>query len=418
MGGSTPSAPKAIDAGKSQGQYMFGQDFKNSGGITDPYLQGRIIDSEATFRPLYTALELADIQTMAQGLSEDTLNPQYKATQDQITQLETDLAKGKFKDKKKTRQAERRLEKLQKSFADMPEYMKATPGLFDLLEEQSSRAGKLQREQLSLQRADDVNAIREFAPQVVEAYRNADPYSTGLVDQQTAMANDLYQRAQGLNPEQQRIADQQALGMSQRMGRIGDQSSVAAQVLGREQYLASLRAEAGGVGLQAFNQNRVMAGDVGSTILGRTSNAIGLGNQVLSQAQVGAAQPMGPQLFDPNMGVNMAMQQQSNQLQANIAGAANKTAITGAIIGAVGSIGGGAAGKPAAAAPAPPCWVAREVYGIDNPQWMQFREWMLNDSSSLFRKLYLKYGERFAEFISNKPRIKSIIRKWMNTKIN
>ena len=290
---------------------------------------------------------------MAQGLPEDTLNPQYKATQDQITQLETDLAKGKFKDKKKTRQAERRLEKLQKSFADMPEYMKATPGLFDLLEEQSSRAGKLQREQLSLQRADDVNAIREFAPQVVEAYRNADPYSTGLVDQQTAMANDLYQRAQGLNPEQQRIADQQALGMSQRMGRIGDQSSVAAQVLGREQYLASLRAEASGVGLQAFNQNRVMAGDVGSTILGRTSNAIGLGNQVLSQAQAGAAQPMGPQLFDPNMGVNMAMQQQSNQLQANIAGAANKTAITGAIIGAVGSVGGGFAGKPAAAAAGP-----------------------------------------------------------------
>ena len=63
------------------------------------------------------------------------------------------------------------------------------------------------------------------------------------------------------------------------------------------------------------------------------------------------------------------------------------------------------------------CWVAREVYGIDNPKWLEFREWMLNDSPSWFRNLYLKYGERTAKFISNKPRIKSIIRNWMNTKI-
>ena len=63
------------------------------------------------------------------------------------------------------------------------------------------------------------------------------------------------------------------------------------------------------------------------------------------------------------------------------------------------------------------CWVAREVYGIESGKWLQFREWMLDDSPSWFRKLYLKYGERFAKFISNKPRIKSIIRNWMNTKI-
>ena len=106
----------------------------------------------------------------------------------------------------------------------------------------------------------------------------------------------------------------------------------------------------------------------------------------------------------------MAMQDQSNQMQANIAGAANKATMIGGALGAVGGIAQGIGTGYA-------CWVAREIYGIDNPQWMQFREWMLNDSPSLFRKLYLKYGERFAEFISNKPRIKSIIRSWMNTKI-
>jgi hypothetical protein len=64
------------------------------------------------------------------------------------------------------------------------------------------------------------------------------------------------------------------------------------------------------------------------------------------------------------------------------------------------------------------CWVAREVYGPFNPSWLLFREWMLNESPSWFRYLYLKYGERFAKFISNKPTLKNIIRKWMNTKIS
>lgn len=63
------------------------------------------------------------------------------------------------------------------------------------------------------------------------------------------------------------------------------------------------------------------------------------------------------------------------------------------------------------------CWVAREVYGINNPAWMAFRFWMLNKSPSWFKATYLRYGERFARFISDKPRLKSLIRTWMDSKI-
>ena len=130
---------------------------------------------------------------------------------------------------------------------------------------------------------------------------------------------------------------------------------------------------------------------------------------MLGQAQQGASGPMGPQLFDPNVGINMAMQEQSNQVsllgaqaQADAARSAGKSAMMGSVLGAgIGLM----------------CWVAREVYGPTNPEWKQFREWMLNDSPRWFLNLYLKYGERTAKFISNKPRVKSIIRKWMNTKI-
>jgi hypothetical protein len=63
------------------------------------------------------------------------------------------------------------------------------------------------------------------------------------------------------------------------------------------------------------------------------------------------------------------------------------------------------------------CWVAREVYGIDNPKWLQFREWMLTKASDNLRNFYIEYGERIAESIRNKPKIKALIRKWMDSKI-
>ena len=63
------------------------------------------------------------------------------------------------------------------------------------------------------------------------------------------------------------------------------------------------------------------------------------------------------------------------------------------------------------------CWVAREVYGEDNPKWLQFREWMLTKASNNLRNFYTEYGERIAESIRNKPKIKLIIRKWMDSKI-
>jgi hypothetical protein len=63
------------------------------------------------------------------------------------------------------------------------------------------------------------------------------------------------------------------------------------------------------------------------------------------------------------------------------------------------------------------CWVAREVYGADNPKWLEFREWMFTKASDNLRNFYLEYGERIAKSIRNKPKIKAIIRKWMDGKI-
>ncbi len=385
-------APPPIDPGKSMGEYLFGKGFSGQyQGITDPRLQDRLIASEAQYRPQYTALELADIGVMAQGIEAGADNPAYASLQNELTGLKAGQeyetmssserkaaieasADSLFPDSKRSRsrlrgnkgmsgrgnadQAKKRAEyikaagaggqdraariaQIEAQMQGMSPTLKGTPGLFDLLEEQSTRAGALQRSELDLQRASDVGALEEYAPQVVEAYREADPYSTGLAEQQTAMANDLYQRAQGLNPEQQRMVDQQALGMAQRQGRVTDQSAVAGQLLGREQYLSGLRGQAAGMGQQAYSQNRNLAGDVGMTILGRPSSSINLGGQMLGQAQQGAAGPMGPQLFDPNVGLNMAMQQRGQDVTFQGMQAQAKAAGQAGVMGAVGAIGGG-----------------------------------------------------------------------------
>ena len=346
--------PKQVDPGESMGEYLFGQGFKNYQGVTDPELQERLISAEETFRPRYAALELQDIATAARG--------GY-----------------------------------------------GQPGLFDLLEEQSQRAGELQRSEAEKQRAADVGALEEYAPQVVEAYRQADPRSAKLADLAQQQAETLYAEGEGeLSPERRRAAEQAARETAMQQGRIGDQSLMAGELLGRERFRSGLRQEARQAGGQAFGMQRGMAGDVGMTLLGRPTQSIGLGGQVLGQSQGLAAGPMGPQLFDPNVGINMALQQRGQDMSLMGVNAQAKASQTAGIYSGLGSIAGGFAGK---------CWVAREVYGVHNTKWIQFREWLTHEAPNWFDNLYIKHGEKFAKFISNKPKLKSIIRKWMDTKI-
>ncbi len=62
------------------------------------------------------------------------------------------------------------------------------------------------------------------------------------------------------------------------------------------------------------------------------------------------------------------------------------------------------------------CWVAREVYGEDDPKWLQFREWVIGYSPNWFYNAYSKYGERVAKVVAKVPALKSIIRPYMDAK--
>ena len=411
-GKTTINQPDPIDPGSSAGEFLFGKGFKSYGGITDPRLQERLLGAERTYRPEYAALELGDINTFAFGLDERQAGEGYEAQQAKVASLEDRLAstdpeittttrgfRGRRgtttkKDNPQYQELKRQLQVEQTKLRDLAP-RKAQGGLFDLLGESGRRASEMQRESLQLQREADVGALQEFAPQVVEAYREADPYSTMLAEQ-------TQRRAMGqLTPDEERDIQQQARQAAAARGRTGASADFG-EVLARRQFTDQYTQP-------AFQMNRALAGDVGMTILGRPSSGLAMGGNVLGQAQAQAAQPIGPQLFDPNVGINMAMQQRSQDMSLLGAQAQADATRSAGISSGLGSIAGAMIGK---------CWVAREVYGIENPKWLMFREWLDTKAPSWFDKLYIKYGKKFAKLISNKPFIKNIIRKWMDTKIS
>lgn len=99
----------------------------------------------------------------------------------------------------------------------------------------------------------------------------------------------------------------------------------------------------------------------------------------------------------------------ANRIQMETAIQSANAARSGSIIGGALSAAGQMGGAAILA-----CWVAREVYGKNNPEWTIFRAWLLTEAPEWFRDLYLEEGERFAEFISDKPLLKSVVKMAMD----
>jgi hypothetical protein len=95
----------------------------------------------------------------------------------------------------------------------------------------------------------------------------------------------------------------------------------------------------------------------------------------------------------------------ANRIQQENADNAASAQVKAGMWAGLGALAGGIIGK---------CWVAREVYGSDNAKWVFFRDWLESDAPSWLDELYEQEGERFAEFISDKPILKNIVRKAMD----
>jgi hypothetical protein len=60
------------------------------------------------------------------------------------------------------------------------------------------------------------------------------------------------------------------------------------------------------------------------------------------------------------------------------------------------------------------CWVAREVYGVENPAWSQFRDWLLGSGPTEFVSFYKANGAEIAREIEGQPKVKELIRHLMD----
>jgi hypothetical protein len=74
-------------------------------------------------------------------------------------------------------------------------------------------------------------------------------------------------------------------------------------------------------------------------------------------------------------------------------------------------IGGAAGGNPFG------CWVAREVYGVHDPRWLAFRQWMVWKAPAWLQHLYLERGEDFAVWLQDRPAAKAAVRLAMDRAI-
>ena len=296
---------------------------------------------------------------------------------------------------------------------------RAADPMAQLSEDAAMRSQDFGARMAQRQAGTDISFMNRFGSDLTEARRSSDPLMQARVQQANELADQAFNEAQmtDLSPEQRRRATQSAREGLVARGREMDNAGIAAEAMSREDYLRDIirdnRNQAQGLGSYASNLNRATSVDPLAMLRGgQNYTAQGFGER---SALFGMPQESATRI-NPDAGVNIGMQGYANRAnfdQANYA--AQEQARTAMITGLMNLFGEGASAAASAAGGA--CWVAREVYGANNPAWVLFREWMLNDSPCWFRSAYLKFGEKFAMFIKNKPRLKARIRQWMDTKI-
>lgn len=171
-----------------------------------------------------------------------------------------------------------------------------------------------------------------------------------------------------------------------------------------------------GQGQQAFNNYANTAFNPYSSILGASSQNQGLNQSLFGNAYGVSSQSNPGVMAQLNPFNSFAQDYYNTQLSAqtnkDIAGANTKAGEISGGVSAAGALGG------AALAAGCFCWVAREVYGTNDGRWLLFRYWLLEYAPRWFFSAYAAFGERFARFIHNKPRLKARIRIWMDARIS
>lgn len=214
---------------------------------------------------------------------------------------------------------------------------KGNNGLLDIMATYGPDLARINQQSLSAQRAGDIADVQSLAGASRTAYDQLNPEGAGLLKRINALRMSELDNPYSMTASQRRESEQNVRGAqaARGFGYGPTDAFTEAMYLGdRQRGLYNERLQAAG---QTIGLNQSFYGDPFQQILGRPSgsNAQGLYQQA---AGVGPSQ-----VFDPyNDYFGEAYASNANaKTAANISHKNNQAAITGAIFGGLGSLGGG-----------------------------------------------------------------------------
>jgi hypothetical protein len=164
----------------------------------------------------------------------------------------------------------------------------------------------------------------------------------GIGQQRLGTASNIY--GQDLSRDQTNAAMQQQTALANQQAAMSGRGMDLQGLLGLGQLQQSQQQGNRSYAMNLVNARQATSVDPFAAILGRTSGASGMGSQAAQFAAGLAGQQLGPNLFDPNAGINLALQNNANRsnYQSSIYGA--QAGFAGAQAQARGAMIGGALG--------------------------------------------------------------------------
>lgn len=275
-----------------------------------------------------------------------------------------------------------------------------------------------------------VNAFNQANPQMAQVQGaqvgQALNYRNSTIDQLNQSAQSQLALGGSMSQQQASTVANQVMSNYNQMGRANDPTAIAGLATGLDTYSQQLLAQrqqaassAGGLELANSQMQQGLLSGADSSLMGTTMPAIGMVMSPSTAFQGTAGiygqnqgQPTSSQGFNyMNAGTQLygdyyGAQQNANIGNANIA--AGQQAGQMQLFGSLAGAGMNYAGKMGY------CWLAREVYGAENPKWQDFRKWMLNHAPENLRNGYLEHGPLLAWRVSQLPRLKARLRKAMD----
>lgn len=283
-----PEFPEPTPPGEAIMSTFFGEDAAVQGlGLASPEVQERILEAEATFGPEYVRNELARAQAGLFGIG-------------------------------------------------------GQDGLLALAQESAPISEQIRADTARSQRESDIADVEALGTRATDALRASDPARQELLENEQALVGSLFDRAFGVTPQQERMAQQGAREAASDRGRELDNAALFGEVLGREDIMRQNRAEALNASAGLFGRLQQTSADPFQAVLGRPAQALPM-NQATGMQALGLQGT--PSLFNPDAALNRAAVNDSNRANyaANVYGsqAAHRGSVLGGMFSGLGSLGGG-----------------------------------------------------------------------------